>query len=137
MKTLGFAAALLFVVACGGSGSPAPKAPTPASETSATESPSQPENGAAGGSADPLAQVGQEEIARGAKVYEDQCSFCHGDDAMGQGKTPGLRGDGAMSRFASNQELFDYTKAEMPKNDKGTLSDADTAAVLAWLKSGS
>ena len=42
-----------------------------------------------------------------------------------------------MSRFASNKELFDYTKAEMPKNDKGSLSDADTAAVLAWLKSES
>ena len=134
MKTLGFAAALLFAVACGGSGSTDAKNPTsPADTNAATETPAA--DPGAGGS-DPLAQVSQDEIARGAKVYEDQCSFCHGDDAMGQGKTPALKGDGAMSRFASNKELFDYTKAEMPKNDKGTLSDADTAAVLAWLKSG-
>ena len=75
------------------------------------------------------------DAAAGATVNEDSCSNCHGDAGEGSGKTPAIKGDGALGRFGSDKELWDYVKKEMPKDDPGSLSDEDVANVIAWMKS--
>ena len=75
------------------------------------------------------------DATKGASVFEDACSTCHGDAGEGGGKTPAVKGDGTLTRFGSDKELWDYVKKDMPKDDPGTLSDEDVANVIAWIKS--
>lgn len=69
----------------------------------------------------------------GAEVYEEYCSLCHGDDGEGTRKSPALVGPGALSDFASRDDLLAYISEEMPKDDPGILSAAQNAAVTDWL----
>ncbi len=73
-------------------------------------------------------------IAKGAAVFAENCSTCHGDNAEGSGKSPALRGDGALASYPTEAELFEYTKRTMPKDSPGDLSDEDYKAVVAWLR---
>lgn len=43
-------------------------------------------------------------IAAGARVFEDHCAKCHGDDALGRGKRPSLRSD--RVQHATDGEIF-------------------------------
>jgi cytochrome c len=112
------------LIACGG-GAPATNAPS---------------GGAAAADSSPLGQ----QLARGGKVYDDQCSSCHGDKGQGDGSVPGVAGGnwlpeappaGAKSRtekFVTAQDVFDFTKRAMPKGGVGSLKDEDLWAVTAW-----
>jgi mono/diheme cytochrome c family protein len=73
-------------------------------------------------------------IAKGATVFEDSCSLCHGDSGEGNKKTPAVKGAGALSKFPTDDGLLEYTKKEMPKDDPGGLSDDDYRAVVAWMR---
>lgn len=43
-------------------------------------------------------------IAGGARIFDDHCSRCHGEDAMGHGKRPSLRSDRVQQ--ATDGEIF-------------------------------
>lgn len=87
------------------------------------------------GGGDTMAAGAAGDAAKGAAVFDDSCSSCHGDAGEGAGKNPKVKGDGSLSKFGSDKELWDYVKKEMPKDDPGSLSDEQVADVIAWMKS--
>jgi cytochrome c len=137
----------LTLAACGGSKpTPAP-APTPAPVEPATptESAAPPAESAPG--SDVLAASAlAEQYEVGKEVYVKACASCHGDHGEGNPKNPALVGDGALPEkatfpkaklrktvtFSTAQDVFDFIKKNMPLDKKGSLSDDEYLAVLAW-----
>ncbi|MFU8887876.1 MAG: hypothetical protein ACNA8N_04665 [Trueperaceae bacterium] len=59
-------------------------------------------------------------------------------DLFDVGDPPALRGPGTLSAFASDEVLFAYTKATMPRYQPGRLEDegyADLVAFMRWIAS--
>jgi cytochrome c553 len=123
-----FALALSF--GCGGGDKSADT--TPATGAAPTEG--APTEGA---TAEPGATGGlSEQLAQGDKVWADACTTCHGDSGEGKGeKNPAVVGGKALGKFKNGGELLTYLKEKMPKDDPGSLSDADYLAATAWLLS--
>src|SRR5690349_6724690 len=75
---------------------------------------------------------------RGAKVYADQCSTCHGAEMKGGPGIPGLVGP--EFQFSWNKKpvgaIFDYAKMNMPPGQAGSLSDQQYADILAAILHG-
>jgi cytochrome c len=75
-----------------------------------------------------------EQLAQGDKVWAESCTVCHGDSGEGKGKkNPAVVGGRALAQYKTGAELFTYLKEKMPKDDPGSLSEADYLAVTAWL----
>gem|GEM_PF-6349124 len=116
------------------------------------------------------------DVQRGAVVFDENCSVCHGDTGLGLeearlsfptdhracerchrpgnerimsfetmlerqhslfdvGVPPALRGPTALAAFASSDEaLFAYVRATMPRYQPGRLSDEDYRDVVAFLR---
>ena len=72
------------------------------------------------------------QVARGAAVFEQSCSTCHGPNGNDGFATP-LKGPGSLVRFASTRELYDYTSATMPLAAEGSLTQRQYLDVIAWL----
>jgi quinoprotein glucose dehydrogenase len=76
-----------------------------------------------------------EQADRGAKVYEAECSACHGATLSGIEQAPALAGD----QFSANWEgqsladLFDRMRTTMPQTNPGGLSRAQNADILAYI----
>ena len=126
MRTLLLCALFPIALACGGksggeSSTPADPATPGASEVPGATASATP--------ADPAL------VARGAAIYEESCSTCHGDAGAGKGKSPAVVGAALMNKFPAAADLLEYTKREMPKDDPGSLSDDDYNAVVAWMRS--
>jgi mono/diheme cytochrome c family protein len=74
------------------------------------------------------------QAAQGAAIYRSECALCHGAALLGGWETPPLTG-----RFVANwagaplSSLSGYIRRAMPQMAPGTLSAADTAAVVAFL----
>lgn len=86
------------------------------------------DTGAAGGLTAQLEQAN--------KVWDDSCATCHGDKGEGKGKkNPAVVGGKALARYKNGGELLSYIKEKMPKDDPGSLSEADYLAVTAWVLS--
>jgi S-disulfanyl-L-cysteine oxidoreductase SoxD len=75
---------------------------------------------------------------RGAKLFADQCSTCHGVEMKGGPGIPGLVGP--EFQFSWNKKpvggVFDYVKMFMPPGQAGTLSDAQYADIVAAILQG-
>jgi mono/diheme cytochrome c family protein len=77
----------------------------------------------------------EEQATRGAAVYEQECSSCHGEDLAGRDEAPPLSG----ALFTGNWDgltvgdLFDRIRVSMPQGDPGRLSRQQIADVLAHL----
>ncbi|MDH3730731.1 MAG: c-type cytochrome [Acidimicrobiia bacterium] len=69
------------------------------------------------------------EAERGAEVYAEHCSLCHGGDASG-GSAPGLVG--TLSTTEEMIAIISDGRGSMP-GFGGTLAGSDVAAVAAWL----
>jgi cytochrome c len=154
---------LLFVVAiasCGGKGSskpttppppaepaPAPAEPAPTPTTKTEEKPAETSNAAGiAAQADLAAQYD-----KGKGLYnEKKCASCHGEHGEGNPKNPALIGADALPEkapakaklrkgvaFKTAKDVLDFVHAKMPLKSPGTLSDADAAAVTAWILSES
>jgi mono/diheme cytochrome c family protein len=55
-----------------------------------------------------------EAAAAGARIFDDHCAKCHGDDALGHGKKPSLRSD--RVQHATDGEIFWLLKnGNLPK----------------------
>lgn len=72
----------------------------------------------------------------GRVVYERSCAACHGATLDGQIAGP-LKGDLFLGRWGAGSgtaaDLYGYIHETMPPGMGGTLSDADYAAVLAFI----
>ncbi|HEU5057864.1 MAG TPA: cytochrome c [Kofleriaceae bacterium] len=77
-----------------------------------------------------------DQVAQGEKVYGASCATCHGPAGEGKGKkSPPVVGAKALTKYKNAADLEKYIKEKMPKDDPGTLSDADSWAVTAWIVS--
>ncbi|GBR07251.1 c-type cytochrome [Acetobacter oeni] len=83
-------------------------------------------------SALPVYTVGQAQA--GGELYKAACAMCHGTHLEGTFDVPALRG-----RFVTNwgdaplSQLSSYIRRAMPLMAPGTLSEEDTAALVAFL----
>ncbi len=131
LSTIFCAASLAMAIACGGSAKPEPAAPTTTEKPEPTAVTPDP-----GSDTMPAATAADPElVAKGAAVYEEYCGICHGDAGAGTKKSPMIKGAGSNEKFSSTEELFEYVKKEMPKDDPGSLSADEYKAVVAWMQS--
>lgn len=74
---------------------------------------------------------GEQKIAGGA-LFEKHCAKCHG--ALGKGKddAPAVVGEAALSRFNNAQDVFDFIRKEMPKDNPGSLEEGEYWAIVAF-----
>lgn len=138
----------LALSACGGS-KPKP-APTPAPTPASTEPPTPTEKAVPAdtkpGSDVLAASALAEQYEVGKEVYTKACASCHGDHGEGNPKNPAIIGDGALPEkatfpkaklrktvaFKTAKDVFDFIKKNMPLDKKGSLTDDQYLAVLAW-----
>jgi polyvinyl alcohol dehydrogenase (cytochrome) len=75
---------------------------------------------------------------RGKVLYGQSCSAgCHNDNLAGQDAAPSLAGADFRARWAGTSvgELFKRIRTTMPKNNPGSLADADDLAITAYILS--
>lgn len=75
------------------------------------------------------------QATRGAALYKENCSFCHGEDLKGTDVVPGLS-DNAFWGFWSEKsvgELFEKINTSMPATAPGSLTVAQTADIVAHI----
>ncbi len=87
---------------------------------------------------------GGDQVSRGAKLFADNCASCHGADGAGTTKAPPVVGKNALpldppatartrkSQFHTAADVYQYIKANMPKDKPGSLTDEQYAAILAF-----
>jgi mono/diheme cytochrome c family protein len=91
---------------------------------------------AGGDTATPAGPSAADQVAQGEKVYGDSCATCHGAAGEGKGKkSPAVVGPKALTKYKNAADLEKYIKEKMPKDDPGSLSEADSWAVTAWIVS--
>ena len=73
----------------------------------------------------------EEQSTRGEAVYTKSCGFCHEDQSM----APPLQGDGFLKSWSDKTAgaLFDKIKTTMPLNEPGTMSDQQSADLVAYI----
>lgn len=81
-----------------------------------------------GGSSAPRGSYSIEQAAQGKDVYAGMCLSCHA--GMGNHTGPVFREHWGGHPVA---DLYQFISTNMPKNDPGTLSPDDNAAVVAYL----
>lgn len=77
----------------------------------------------------------EEQAKRGAVVYADQCAACHGEKLEGNGAMPPLAGEDFAKMWSGRTvaELFEKTHSTMPMTAPGTLTEQQTADVVAYM----
>jgi cytochrome c len=136
----------LALSACGGSKPKPAPAPTPAPTETATPTETAPPADPKPGSDVLAASALAEQYEVGKEVYAKACASCHGDHGEGNPKNPAVIGDGFLPEkatfpkaklrktvtFTTAKDVFDFIKKNMPLDKKGSLSDDEYLAVLAW-----
>ncbi len=76
-----------------------------------------------------------EQATAGQAVYQRDCAVCHGAALEGAEAGPDLAGRAFRNRWLNLplSEFFDLTKQTMPVTNPAGLSDADYAAVVAFM----
>src|SRR3954463_14137785 len=72
---------------------------------------------------------------RGEALYKEQCAACHDDDLAGSGPMPPLAGDDFIKNWKNVGDLFDKIHGSMPASAPGTLTDPQTADIIAYMLS--
>ena len=83
------------------------------------------------------------QASRGQGVYDGACGLCHGRRLNGAPDDPDMRSTPplARARFIREWEgrslaaLFEYTRATMPENNPGSLTDDEYVDVIAYMLS--
>lgn len=78
-----------------------------------------------------------EQAKRGEPLYKEQCASCHGDNLEGSGPMPPLAGPDFLTNWSAKTvgELFEKTHTTMPATAPGTLTEAQTADIVAYMLS--
>src|ERR1051325_2408335 len=76
-----------------------------------------------------------EQAKRGEGLYKEQCAACHGDDLGGSGPMPPLAGSDFVKSWEGKTvgHLFEKKHPSMPATAPGTLSEQQTADIIAYL----
>jgi mono/diheme cytochrome c family protein len=144
MLTAALSLALAGAAGCGGGDKAAETTPAATEPAAPAEEPAPPAEEPAPAAeappaAEPAAPAGgglTEQLAQADKVWADSCSTCHGDGGEGKGKkNPAVVGGKALSKYKTGGELLAYIKEKMPKDDPGSLTEADYLAATAWILS--
>ena len=75
------------------------------------------------------------QAATGQAAYEQHCADCHLVSLRGTAHGPELAGVGFLSAWEARttSELFEYTRAGMPPEGGGLLSDEDYLGIVAYI----
>jgi len=78
-----------------------------------------------------------DQAAQGKASYDNKCATCHGPDLTGAEMAPPLSGGIFLSNWSGQAagDLFTRIHTTMPANDPGSLSNAETASILAYILS--
>jgi mono/diheme cytochrome c family protein len=78
-----------------------------------------------------------DQAKRGDPIYKEQCAACHGDNLEGSGPMPPLTGPDFAKNWGGKSlgELFEKTHTSMPATAPGSLSEQQTADLLAYMLS--
>jgi mono/diheme cytochrome c family protein len=78
-----------------------------------------------------------DQATQGKTGYDNKCGICHGAELLGQEMAPPLSGGLFLSNWSGQAvgDLFTRIHATMPANDPGSLSNAETASILAYILS--
>jgi S-disulfanyl-L-cysteine oxidoreductase SoxD len=73
----------------------------------------------------------EEQGTRGEAVYAKSCGFCHDDKSM----APPLQGDPFLKNWSDKSAgaLFDKIQITMPLNEPGTLTEQQSADLVAYI----
>lgn len=76
-----------------------------------------------------------EQAAAGRTAYEEACAECHLSSLRGSFEAPELAGPSFVRAWGSRPvaELLKYTRTTMPDEDPESLSDAEYAAIVAYI----
>jgi mono/diheme cytochrome c family protein len=74
---------------------------------------------------------------RGKELYSMQCSACHADDLSGGGSFPPLAGADFVANWNGKTvgDLFDKIHSTMPASAPGSLTEQQTADLIAYMLS--
>src|SRR5215813_7113564 len=78
----------------------------------------------------------RDQAANGHLQYAAKCGVCHGADLKGGG-APELKGPGFVGKWngKSLEELYTYTRQQMPKGNGDSLPPQDYADIVAYMLS--
>src|SRR5262245_25293422 len=78
----------------------------------------------------------REQAAKGHLQYAAKCGVCHGADLKGGG-APELKGPGFTAKWngKSLEELYTYSRQQMPKGNRDSLTPQDSARIDAYMLS--
>jgi len=77
----------------------------------------------------------RKQVESGSLLYANNCGSCHGKDLRGSEGGNALIGERFITKWKekSLSELFELTKATMPKNNPHSLDDASYSSLLAFI----
>ena len=77
----------------------------------------------------------RKQVESGSLLYTNNCGACHGKDLRGSEGGNALIGERFITKWKekSLSELFELTKATMPKNNPHSLDDASYSSLLAFI----
>jgi len=123
-------------------GAQTPGAQTPGTQTPATQTPTtqstpgaQGTTGTQGAKSVSSGVYTAEQAKRGEALYNDQCAACHGDKLEGSGPMPALAGADFQKAWKGKTvaDLFEKTHSSMPATAPGSLTEKQTADILAYM----
>jgi mono/diheme cytochrome c family protein len=78
-----------------------------------------------------------DQAAQGKTAFDGKCAICHGAELTGEEMAPPLSGGTFLSNWSGQSvgDLFTRIHTTMPASDPGSLSNAETASILAYILS--
>lgn len=75
----------------------------------------------------------EEQAKRGAELYAEKCSMCHGDSLGGVESAPALTGPAFYGNWEGEtlNALFERIRLSMPQDNPGSLSRTQNADIIA------
>ena len=78
-----------------------------------------------------------DQAAQGKAAFDTKCAICHGAELTGAEMAPPLAGGQFLGNWSGQSvgDLFVRIHTTMPANDPGSLNNAETATILAYILS--
>ena len=78
-----------------------------------------------------------DQATQGKTVFDGKCAMCHGAELSGGEMAPALAGASFVANWTGQSlgDLFTRIHTTMPANDPGSLSNVETASILAYILS--